>query len=123
MTDKEKILAFLEGMSKGHCPKETKEIIINKIIPWIKDLPEEPVNNLSVGHCFDWYDTRYSKPKCDCHILLASEDFSTFEAAIYNYATDKVYTNVAPDGEVLEWRELGSWAYDKYCPIKKIEEK
>ena len=44
MTDKEKILAFLEGMSKGCCPKETKEIIINKIIPWINDLPEEPVS-------------------------------------------------------------------------------
>lgn len=45
MTDKEKILAFLEGMSKGCCPKETKEIIINKIIPCINDLSEEPVSD------------------------------------------------------------------------------
>lgn len=44
MTDKEKILAFLEGMSKGCCPKETKEIIINIIIPWINDLPKESVS-------------------------------------------------------------------------------
>ena len=44
MSDKEKILAFLEGMSKGCCPNETKEIIVNKIIPWINDLPEEPVS-------------------------------------------------------------------------------
>ena len=44
MTDKEKIIAFLEGMSKGCCPNETKEIIINKIIPWINSLPKEPVS-------------------------------------------------------------------------------
>ena len=55
MTDKEKILAFLEGMSKGCCPKETKEIIINKIIPWINDLPKEPVSNELTDEIKSWF--------------------------------------------------------------------
>ena len=96
---------------------------IGAYVSGMKDGIKDTINNLPVGHPFDWYDTRYSKPKCDCHILLASEDLSTMEAAIYDATTNKVYTNVAPDGEVIEWKDLSTWAYDKYCPIKKIEEK
>lgn len=58
MTDKEKILAFLEGMSKGCCPNETKEIIINKIIPWINDLPEEHVSEDLEKVIDDYLDNR-----------------------------------------------------------------
>ena len=81
MTDKEKILAFLEGMSKGCCPKETKEIIINKIIPWINDLPKEPVSEdfkialeKKVREAQDW--TYIEEEGCECPL---SEEFGAYD--------------------------------------------
>ena len=55
----------------------------------------ETTKKLSVGNRIVWFDICYSKPKCDCHILLASENLSTMVAATYDHTTDKVYTNIA----------------------------
>ena len=68
MTDKEKILAFLEGMSKGCCPKETKEIIINIIIPWINDLPKKSVSENyeeAIEQSFIYHENRGDDFRCD----------------------------------------------------------
>lgn len=85
MTDKEKILAFLEGMSKGCCPKETKEIIINKIIPWINDLPKEPVSE-DMWEASKQYALRQVLASTDAEMTeqayLSLKLFSGFEIAV-----------------------------------------